>query len=182
MQHLTTAAMHQHHRIRMTHLRRNQILHVHLPRLDGPVRHLLPLHAHPEEAHIGKLHSRFTRVRRANRRILLHRLRYPFENRLQHFAVVLLHHHEVRVAVNAALREADMFHSAAGLAEERHAAPVVGDMIRRFGSHNRNRNVLQVDQLARGLFLDQARLLARIRRRDLLRLESPTGPAPEDRK
>ena len=49
-------------------------------------------------------------------------------------AVILLHHHEVRVALDAGFPQFDVFDVDSGLMQERHRAGIVRYMIERLGS------------------------------------------------
>ncbi len=158
MQHLRAAAVHQHDGIGMPDLLRRQILHEHLPGHDGAVGHFLFGRAHPKDAGVGQLQGRLAGLRGRDGSALLHVLADPVQYRLQHFAIILLHHHEVRVAADADLPQLDVIELEAGLAQKRDRAGIVRRVIGGLRRDQHGRNAKQIFELARGLLLNKVRI------------------------
>ena len=173
MKHRSAAAVHQHDGEGVTHLRRNQILNVHLPGDDGAVGHLLRFRANPEVALVLELHGRrIALARRAARRRRLravgrHVLHNPVRDGLEGLAVVLLEHHHVPVALDAVVDQPQLFglHDA-GLLQIRNRTRIARRCERCIGRHDDDWNVAQVLEFPRRFGLQHVGLHAGLGRFD----------------
>ena len=128
----------------------------------------------PEVSLAGELHrgrpglpSRRARARAGGRHVLVD----PLENRLEHLAVVLFHHHHVAVPVDAVIHEAKLFRPASRLPEVRDRARAARRRERGLGGDHDHRNALEILELPRGLFLQPIGLDTGFRRRDRFRFD-----------
>ena len=94
----------------------------------------------------------------------------PVRDDARDFEIVLFQHHHMAVAVNAPVCQADEIVPDARLRQILRRTMIIRGMIRRFGGKDRDRNIAQIGELMRGLFLAPAFYKVR-RLRFRLRLE-----------
>jgi hypothetical protein len=129
--HLAAASMHQDDRQRVALLHGLHVLHEHRRHVNGAVWHLLRVgRAHPEHAGVGQLQrERIVAGSPYRGRLIVgagHVLVHPVDERLQHLAAVLLHHHGVAIAVHPECAPAQLLGLHARLLQKRDGAWAAG--------------------------------------------------------